>query len=84
MEKKCDFSRCGCHTIQGDELNSNYIDGYHTGLKWKDNYRPGGPYVMTTSSRNDKPEFVERCRQSLQDNKDWLAGFDRGLADQSK
>jgi len=58
-----------------------YQDGYLTGLFWTDNYRPGGPWIMT-SRHNDKPDFIERCEQSKQENKEWLEGFDNGLKEQ--
>ncbi len=42
-----------------------YIDGFKTGLGWREDYRPGGPYVHASA-------------QSTLNHKAWMKGFDEG------
>jgi len=62
-------------------INTNskdYKEGYQTGLTWHDNYRPGGPWVMHPSP-SDKTDRIKLCEETLQANRDYLAGFDQAI-----
>lgn len=71
---------------QEDRHSDSYREGYRTGIVWdqkKDNYRPGGPWVLTLSMHGrDKPEYQARCEASELHARRWLMGFDEGLAAQ--
>ena len=56
----------------------SYNTGYQTGLHWKDNYRPGGPWVCRPRPYDDETK-LETCRKSQEDHDDWMQGFDDGL-----
>jgi hypothetical protein len=56
-----------------------YNEGYAIGKAWKQNWIPGGPWVMRPHlGRKDNPVFMEKCRQSQQDHDDWVKGWEAG------
>lgn len=60
--------------------SSGYSEGFETGLRWKDVYRPGGPWVCTPRPKDYRiAENMERCRQSKQHHDDWHEGFNAAL-----
>ena len=70
-----------------ETAEESYRSGYARGFHWnqkRDNYRPGGPWVMTPfEGAYQDPAFLARCEQSHINNKEWLRGFDAGLAAQT-
>lgn len=64
---------------ESNEEKSQYEDGYQTGITWKSNYRPGGPWHWGPDM-NSTPEQREKALQSQRNNKAWLKGFDDGYA----
>lgn len=54
--------------IVPEEENLQFVDGFKTGLGWKNLYRPGGPFIY------DEP-------QSYLNHKAWMKGFDKGVLD---
>ena len=63
-----------------DSYDNGYAQGFATGLRWKDNYQPGGPWVCKPrpTDRN-KPENMERCLKSQKNYNGWHEGFDTAL-----
>lgn len=47
------------------QMKKNYRDGYNTGKRWEESYRPGGPF--------------HSCAQTNELNTEWLRGFDNAL-----
>lgn len=60
-----------------------YTDGYETGYTWTLDYRPGGPFRFFPRS-SDAPLIRQIALKTIQNNKDWMAGFDAGLIAQLK
>ena len=50
------------------EMKKKYRAGYREGKSWNRDWRPGGPFTC--------------CDQTISINKEWLRGFDNGLAKQ--
>jgi len=48
-----------------------YLEGYHVGLGWKDDYRPSGPWYPKLSGL----DWADALRAN---NAAWLRGFDKG------
>ncbi len=48
-----------------NKTSKSYKDGYETGAKWKDSYRPGGPFAC------DKESYEQR--------KEWMQGFNEAI-----
>ncbi len=61
-----------------DKQSKGYRDGYETGFKWRSNYIPGGPYIFHTSNKNDL-KFLELELESIENHKNYMAGFKAGL-----
>jgi len=59
-------------------MKNPYDDGYKTGLNWKKDYYPGGPWVMY-SGYGDTPEESKRCKQTQSNSREWHHGFKDGL-----
>ena len=62
-------------TLLAKILNSA-AQGYKTGVAWKDNYRPGGPfdYGYNLVTRKESKLLI----------KAWFSGFDEGLKCQKR
>jgi len=70
--------------IEGDEKPAyvamkNYLDGYQTGLDWKHDYMPGGPWHFSPQA-NDSETFKQQARASQENHRQWQDGFKAGLA----
>jgi hypothetical protein len=57
-------------------------DGYETGLRWTDTYRPGGPWSSGYDPQRDHPDWVAYAKTLERHRELWLQAFDRGLARQ--
>ncbi len=67
----------------------SYAEGYETGVTWRRDYRPGGPFEWhyTDSGFHSKEERAglrEKAQLSQLCRKEWLRGFDKGLSDQGR
>lgn len=68
--------------VDMNELEESYVDGYETGLTWKDNYRPGGPWYFGASERDS--DRTRAVAEQLRGNHDaWLQGWTDGKLAQS-
>jgi len=56
----------------------NYDDGFKTGRRWNESYRPGGPWRCTDTRW---PEAVATDKANAEE---WFRGFDDGVAAQNK
>ena len=55
-----------------------YKRGYKMGLDWKNNYRPGGPYVGYRPY-DQNPDRRARWEAAVKEKEDYLAGFDAAI-----
>ena len=55
-----------------------YYQGYRTGLKWEENYRPGGPFVPKPSATDEEKHKATQA-QAKAESEAWFEGFDMGL-----
>ena len=60
---------------------ASYMDGYETGLNWKEKYTPGGPWVHHRDPygrhAND-PDYIAYTNASLENYNEWHRGFKDG------
>ena len=66
-------------------LRLSFLEGYHTGVTWKNDYIPGGPYIQAPSEgrhfrREDMTleEFNARAALSKVQHAEWMRGFHEG------
>lgn len=62
---------------------SGYLDGYKTGLRWTEDYKPGGPWHYAPRSTDSK-EFQAKARATQENYKQWHDGFNAGFARKNK
>lgn len=56
--------------------NRDYLkEGFTSGVNWKQDYRPGGPYRCT-----DKSRYPDMYARDKKNSEDWFQGFDLGLS----
>lgn len=65
------------------EHSEKYKEGYETGLAWKHDWTPGGPYVHRVKY-NRTPERVAEEAASIKANTDWLQGWKDGVKAQGE
>lgn len=66
--------------FQVNKQSKGYKDGYLNGFKWKYDYIPGGPWVYTaTHNHSNDEKFKQMSVDSLNNYKNWHAGFRDGL-----
>lgn len=58
----------------------SYQDGYATGLAWKYDYQPGGPFHYAPRVGDNNPEHIRRANNTLVAHSQWMTGFSEGLA----
>lgn len=56
-----------------------YKSGYSTGLNWRYNYTPGGPWYAKDRPW-DRDEVKQYNAESKLRHDEWLRGFNEGLA----
>ena len=61
-------------------IDKHYQDGYQTGLSWKNNWVPGGPWVCDGLN----PRYKKMSEETKKENNEWQEGFRKGLEDQNK
>lgn len=59
--------------------SAGYKEGYETGLNWKYDYIPGGPFHYYFNDHAPK-QFKQFVLESIENHKNWMAGFYDGLA----
>lgn len=66
-------------------LRLAFLEGYHTGVTWKNSYVPGGPFIQLPCEpyefhRTDMThkEFNARAALSKIEHEEWMRGFYRG------
>lgn len=57
-----------------------YAEGYQVGLTWRHAYRPGGPLIFMVRSTDTDADWIAYCAKTVEINRQWLLGFDAGLA----
>lgn len=67
-------------------LRLSFLEGYHIGVGWKDDYIPGGPYISHPCEAHEfhrtdmsLEEFNARAALSKEQHERWMAGFHDGL-----
>lgn len=65
-----------------EELDKSYADGFETGLKWKDNYVPGGPWYYTVG-KHEREHYKGLAMQLEGQHYAWMQGWHDGKAAQS-
>ena len=64
-----------------EELDKSYKDGLETGLNWKDNYVPGGPWYYTVGKHEN--ELRQGLAMQLEaEHYAWMQGWHDGKASQ--
>jgi hypothetical protein len=53
--------------------SADFNDGYSVGLTWSEDWRPGGPYVP---SKSTKPQHIAIREAAVKAAKEWMQGFD--------
>jgi ribosome modulation factor len=64
-------------------LLNKFNDGYQTGLNWKDNYTPGGPWVYSCSREHSYRSHCSDCpevQQSRAEHQAWMKGWRIAMA----
>ena len=54
----------------------SFITGYKTGKRWKEDYRPGGPYYAKGCMRGENNKACQQCVDDKAKYDDWHTGFD--------
>lgn len=55
-----------------------YADGWHSGVVWKWDHFPGGPFVCSDRYSPD-PEWTAYCDQTRKNNKAYMRGWFDGI-----
>ena len=54
---------------------SSHIQGFKTGLQWKESYTPSGPYILFPESWKKDPDYLAYCAATIENNNEWIRGF---------
>lgn len=57
----------------------SYLDGYQTGLSWKETYLPGGPWKYA-AYEHESDRIKRMAHESQEAYRQWHDGFKAGLA----
>ena len=78
------FGKYPASGIEASTLVQSRVDGFNTGVTWKEKYTPGGPHVVYAHRWNDDPDWVAFCNHTKVCNQVWLEGFHDGLIERNK
>lgn len=62
---------------------ASYVEGYNTGLNWDAPWIPGGPWYIYPDQYNHNADWEAYCKATLENNKEWLRGWQDGVKDQT-
>lgn len=61
-------------------MASHYATGFETGLYWKEDYTPGGPFRLSRNFvHNENEEHRKIFEENLKRYEDWHEGFKAGI-----
>lgn len=74
------------------ELRHSYYEGFHTGVTWTAEHRPGGPFILEKCLDHERfyrkdisrEEFNARAVLSEHEHREWMRGWDDGKKHQDK